>query len=268
MSARVVQFFLASLLIVLIFNRCLWSDWGEFKESLQNWQKEQIKKRYGSAYVNKEKIPDWQEEIREYEAIIDEKIEASSRLAAVHRKLGESFAEIGSYEQCIQSLSSALKLGIHDPDMLYKLALCKGNLAQKNNWKHSLTKQAEQSFLSLLNIDENYEKAKFQLGLIYFYGFGSNNRYRVLNDYITVTQQQYRKKALNLLLQYKHKESNDYKVYFALTNVYKVTGEISKAGTQMREFIEMLKKNYPNNYQNIKEYKSALQNLSFLGVVK
>ena len=231
-------------------------------------KKKQIKERYGSAYVNKDKIPDWQEEIREYEEIIDEKIKASAQLAAIHRKLGESFAEIGSYEQCIQSLSSALKLGIHDPDMLYKLALCKGNLAQKNNWKYSLSKQAEESFLSLLGVAKSYEKAKFQLALIYFYGFGSNNRYRVLNDYITVTQQQYRKKALNLLLQYKHKEPNDYKVYFALTNIYKITGKTSKAHTQMRELVEMLKENYPNNYQNIKEYKSALQNLSLLSIAK
>ncbi len=255
---------LVLLITALFFINCFWSSWGDFAKVLKNWQKEQIRKRYGSAYVNADKIPNWQEEIKDYEKIIDDKIKASSRLANVHRKLGESFAEMSSYHLCVQHLELAIQFGVNDGDALYKLALCKGTLAQKNNWKYTLTKEAEESFLSLLNIDPNYEKAKFHLGLIYFYGFGRNNDYRVLNDYITITQQQYRNKSLELLLKYKNKKPDDYKVYFALTNIYKITGKVYKAYNQMQEFINMLKKKYPDSYQNIKEYKNASLNLATL----
>ncbi len=65
MSARVVQFFLAPLLIVLIFNRCLWSDWGEFKESLQNWQKEKKESLQNWQKERKESLRNWQKERKE-----------------------------------------------------------------------------------------------------------------------------------------------------------------------------------------------------------
>ena len=256
------------LIYPFIFVGCIWNSWSEFQQSLKDWQKKQMQRRYGSAYIDKEKIPKWQEEIKKYEKVIDEKIKASSHLAQIHRKLGESFAEMASYQKCIQHLEEAIQLGAHNADVFYKRALCKGSLAQKNNWSYPLTKQAEESFLALLNLDPNYEKAKLQLGLIYFYGFGKNSRYRVLDDYITITQKQYREKALNLLLRYKNKAPDDHRVYFALTNIYKIIGKTSSARTQMQDLINMLKKKHPENYQEIKEYRSALQNLSLLSSYK
>ena len=256
-------FFSITLVIALFASNCLWDSWDDFKKSVNEWQKEEIKKRYGSNH-GESQIPEWQEELREYEEVLDEKIKASVSLGKIHRKLGESFAEIGSFEKCIEHLQKSLSHGILETEVFYTLGLCQGNLAQRHNWNYKYAQKAEKTFLKVLNLDPYYEKAKYQLGLIYFYGFRKNNRYRVLNSYITVSQKQYEDKALNLLREYKVKVPDDYRVYFALTNIYKIIGKLPSAKAQMQHFISMIQKKYPDNYQSIKEYKSAIQNLSLL----
>ena len=185
-------------------------------------------------------------------------------MGKVHRKLGEAFAEIGSYEKCVEHLKKSLNHGIIEVEVFYTIGLCQGNLAQKHNWAYKYAKAAEESFLKVLNLDSYYEKAKYQLGIIYFYGFRKNNSYRVLHEYITVSQRQYEDKALKLLQEYKIESPQDYKVYFALTNIYKTLGNIPSAKRQMQDLITMLQKEYPKNYQSIKEYQSAVRNLSLL----
>ena len=223
-----------------------------------------MKARYGSAYADKDRIEEWEEQIKEYREVIDKKIKASIHLGRIHRKLGKSYAQIGSYEQCIRHLQKALEHGYLQADVFFSLGLCEGNLAQRHNWDYQYTKKAERTFLKVINLDSQYDKAKFQLGLIYFFGFGKNNTYRVLDEYITVKQKDYRKKSLRLLQEYQASVEDDPKVYFALAKIYKITGKTGSAISEMQDLIQILKKKYPNNYEDMNEYKSAMQNLKSL----
>ena len=250
--------------ISLTINHCIWDSWDEFYAWAKEWQKKQIKERYGSGHVDKDQIEKWEKQIIEYEEVIDEKIKASNHLGSIHRKLGEAYAELGSYEQCIEHLKKSLKYGHLKDDVFFTLGLCEGNLAQKNNWDHKYTKKAEKTFLKVLNLNPQYHKAKFQLGLIYFFGFGKNNRYRVLNEYITVKQKDYRKKSIRLLEEYQALVEGDPRVYFLLSKIYKIMGKTERAISETKDLIKILEKKYPDNYKDTNEYRSAAQNLESL----
>ena len=167
-----MKYFLYLIFICLSINNCIWNSWDEFYTWAKEWQQEQIKERYGSGHVDKDQIEEWEKQIKKYEEVIDEKIKASNHLGNIHRKLGESYAELGSYKQCIEHLEKSLEYGYLQDNVFFTLGLCEGNLAQKNNWNYQYAKKAEETFLKVLNLNPQYHKAKFQLGLIYFFGFG------------------------------------------------------------------------------------------------
>ena len=75
-------------------------------------------------------------------------------------------------------------------------------------------KDAKNSFLAALNADSRFDKAKLQLGLLYFYGYGKNNEYSVLGRRVTVDQEQFRDKAISLLKEYQTYRNEDTRSYF------------------------------------------------------
>ncbi len=257
-----------SFFILFHLSACSWEGFKEsfnaFYSWAKEWQKDQIKKRYGVDDTEPEKIPEWQEEIKEYEEVIEKKILAAHKIGNLYQKIGETYAQMNSYGLCVKNLEKAIEYDKISTDIFYTLGLCYGNMASKNNWEYNLSKKAEKNFLKSLHLDNSYYKAKFQLGIIYLYGFGKNNPYRVLNNYIIPKQFDYRNKARKLLLEYQNEQKNDPRSYFALANLYKLKKENGKASDQMRNLISMLKKEHPKNYQNLKEYKSAVNNLNLL----
>ncbi|MDH5717985.1 MAG: hypothetical protein OEZ22_10140 [Spirochaetia bacterium] len=237
----------------------------ESKEWLLNWQKKEIERRYGkSTETDLDTIKDWQSDIKEYEEIINKKIEAGVNAGKLYRKIGESYAVMNSFELCIENLNKSISFGYNDPEIYFSLGICYGNLSQKNNWQYEYAKNAEESFLKSLNLDSEFDKAKFELSLIYFYAFGSNNKYRVLSDYLTVTQKEYREKAIMLMQEFQFHNEKNIKSYFALAGMYKILNKPDKSIEQMKFLISLLEKLYPKNYTNMPEYKKAAENLSLL----
>ena len=95
-------------------------------------------------------------------------------------------------------------------------------------------------------------------------GLEKNNRYRVLNKYITVKQKDYRRKSIQILKEYQALVKEDPRVYFLLSKIYKIMGKKALAISETRDLIKVLEKKYPNSYKNMNEYKSASQNLKSL----
>lgn len=230
----------------------------------KDWQKEQIKKRYGTIEPTKEDIQGWQEKIKEYEKIINQKVEAGSKAGLYYRKIGEAFSMMESYELCEENLRQAIHFGYAEPEVFFSLGLCQANLARTQNWSEKIVRRAEASFLKALNLDPEFTKAIFQLGLLYFYGFSKPNRYSVLNEIVVIERKTYRKKAIRLLREYQNKVPEDKKSYFALGGIYASLGETSKAIEQYNLVIALLKKLYPRQYSELSSYKNAVRNRDIL----
>lgn len=231
---------------------------------LKDWQSKQVEKRYG-VKPDKDKIPEWQQEVKEYEQQIDEKIKAGVKTGKVYRKIGEAFATIESYQLCAENLDKAIDYGYTDPEVFFYKGLCLGNLARRHNWSHKYVKQSEDAFLKVLANDKDFHKARFELGLIYFYGYGKNSTYSVLGDIVTVSQQQFREKAIELITEYRRLAADDPRGYFALAGMHTIMGAKSKAREEMILLTSFLKNEYPDSYASMSEYQQAMKNLAQLG---
>lgn len=238
---------------------------------LEDYRKKQMIKRYGEKAVSKEQIEDWQKEIKEYEEIVQKKIDAGQKTSRLYRLIGESFAKMESYQLCAENLEKALDYGYTTPRVYYWLGVCYGNLAKTNAWDYDTAIKAEKNFLKALTPQENSKieiKAKFQLSLLYFYAFGSNHPYRVNSEYITVTQKDFRNKAIKIMKEYQFEDPGNFKSYFALAGMYKIIGNIPSAISQMEALMRFMEKNYPKRYKKFSEYQKASQNLSLLSGIK
>ncbi len=245
------------LLSLLLFSSCQMPGW------LSSWQQKQLEKRYGKTVENST-LREWQKQAEGFEKIINKQAAAGSRAGAYFRQLGVAFAEMESFELCTENIEKAIHYGLTDAETFYYKGLCEANLAKRHNWQYDYATKAEASFLKALSNDPTHAKSKYYLGLVYFHGYGSNNPFRVLNEELTATQMDYREKAIALLEQYRSENNRDTNGYFALAQIYAITGDKAKAMTTTSDLTNMLIKQYPNHYKEMPEYKNAIENLKQL----
>ena len=257
---------------LLFLYRCSVADingfWVYTKNKITTYQENNLKERYGYPVKNNAKLEEWELEIKEYEKFIEEKIKVADKTGKLYRKIGESYAYSYQYKLCTKNLEQAINYNEINADVFYLLGLCYGNLAQRNNWDFTYTKKSEEAFLKVLNLDPKYQKVKLELGLIYLNGFGKNNKYRVLDEYITVTQKDYVKKALSLLEESLQENNYILKTYFALATAYQILDNIPAAINITEESLKVMEKKDPKNYKKNKEYEIAQLNLLTLRSTK
>lgn len=231
----------------------------ETKDWLMSWQQKQVEKRYGK--VNKrEKLPDWQKEVIQYESVIDEKIQAGINAAKVYRKLGEAYAEFEMFRLCEINIKKAIGLGLHQPEVLFQLGLCQGNQASSLNWPKDKTRESAETFIKVLNKNPKFDKAKYELALIYFYGFTRQNRYSILSDVVTISQRKLRKKAILIMKEYQLLKPEDKRSYFALAGFYIITNFRADAMKQMQSVMVLLQKLHPKSYNQNPSFIQAKAN--------
>jgi len=237
----------------------------EVPEPLKKWQEKELKKRYGSAYKSDpEKLEDWEEEVKKYEEIIDENIRSTEQSGNLYRKMGETYGAMEMYDKCEEMMNKSIALGPVTAEHFYTLGLCQGSAAKIHNWDFERTKKAEESFLKCLGLDSSVHRAKYQLGILYYYGFGSNNHYRVLSGFITVEQKEFRAKGKKLIQEYQNLENDAIDSFFALGNIFASEGETNRAMEQYQKLLYIIQKQYPENYATIPEYQQALINIEQL----
>ncbi|HRP70069.1 MAG TPA: hypothetical protein PLY93_11100 [Turneriella sp.] len=229
----------------------------EIKTCYQEAKEKHLEKRYGHKPVSKEQLADWEKEIEGYSKIINQKIDAGIKTGKVYRKLGESYALMESYDLCIQNLDKAAEYGEAVAEVFYWQGLCYANKARVNNWQADYARKAEQAFLKALNLDKTMNKVKYELAVMYYAGFARNNQYRVLNDTLTVSQQQFQDKAIELMQEYKSVEPDQAKAYFFLAGLYKERGELAEAKREMRDLMAFIEKNNSMSYKRNLDYQRA-----------
>jgi len=229
----------------------------EIKACYQEAKDKHLEKRYGQKPASKEQLTEWEKEIAGYDKILNEKIDAGIKTGKVYRKLGESYALMESYELCIKNLDKAAEFGETVAEVFYWQGLCYANLARVHNWDAAQAKKAEQAFLKALNLDKTMNKVKYELAVMYYAGFSRNNQYRVLNDNITVSQQQFQDKAIELMQEFKSIEPDQAKAYFFLSGLYKERGEMADAKRELRDLMAQVQKNNKLGYARNADYLRA-----------
>jgi tetratricopeptide (TPR) repeat protein len=237
----------------------------ELPEPIKKWQQKQMQKRYGSAFEGTpENIADWEKDLEKYEKKIDIDIKETDQQSKLYRKVGESYGKMEMFDKCILYLNKAIETGYNDPDVFYSLGICQGLRASKHNWDPDYTRKAEETFLKVLNLKDNYESAKFQLGLIYFYGYGLVNKYRIKSATINISLQEFRQKGIELMTEYQFKDPDNIQSYFALGGMYNILGQVEKSAEQYTKAAQITMGKYPDTYTASPEYQKAMENLSLI----
>jgi lipopolysaccharide biosynthesis regulator YciM len=229
----------------------------EIKSCYEEAKEKHLNKRYGNRAASKGQLEDWEKEISSYEKVINEKIDAGIKTGKVYRKLGESYALMESYELCVKNLDKAIEYGEAVAEVFYWQGLCYANLSRVNNWQPEYAKKAEQSFLKALNLDKTMNKVKYELAVMYYAGFARNNQYRVLADTLTVSQQQFQEKAIELMKEFKSVEPDQAKAYFFLAGLYKERGEMVEAKRELTDLMKQIEKNNAAGAKRNLDYNRA-----------
>jgi predicted Zn-dependent protease len=229
----------------------------EIKSCYQEAKEKHLEKRYGTRPASKEQLESWEKEIAGYEKIINEKIEAGIKTGKVYRKIGESYALMESYELCIRNLDKAVEYGEAVAEVFYWQGLCYANLSRVHNWQPDTARKAEQAFLKALALDKTMNKVKYELAVMYYAAFTRNNQYRVLNDVLTVSQQQFQDKAIELMQEYKSVEPDQAKAYFFLSGLYKERGELAEAKRELQQLMAFIEKNNKASFRRNADYLRA-----------
>ena len=262
----ILRLALKSLYLVLLLS--FLTGCNNMPDWLKNWQKKQIEKRYGKTSTSSGQLQEWEESVREYEEQMNEKIKASTNAGKIYRKLGESYGQLEQFQLCVKNLEKAIELGYTIPEVFYGKAICEGNLARRHAWDREMTLNAEKGFLKVLNLNPDFEKAKYSLSLIYFHGFGKSTPYSIAEDIITISQSRFREKAVNLMKEYQLREPEESTSTFALSGFYSKMGLKDLARAQLNQLMAMIRKSIPSTYATDETYKKALQNLTLLGAAK
>lgn len=229
----------------------------EIKSCYQEAKEKHLEKRYGTRPVSKDQLESWEKEIAGYEKVINEKIEAGIKTGKVYRKIGESYALMESYELCIRNLDKAVEYGEAVAEVFYWQGLCYANLSRVHNWQPETARKAEQAFLKALALDATMNKVKYELAVMYYAAFTRNNQYRVLNDVLTVSQQQFQEKAIELMQEYKTVEPDQAKAYYFLSGLFKERGELAEAKRELQQLMAFIEKNNKTGYRRNPDYLRA-----------
>lgn len=230
---------------------------------IKNYRARQVEKRFGRVSDQKA-LEEWSKELAEYKKLAEKRIEAGIKTGKLYRKIGETYANLGSFELCVNHLEEAQKFGETDSEIFYLAGICQANLAKVHNWDYNKTKKAEEYFLKVLNEDKDNPKVRYELALLYFAGFTRNNPYRVMDDYFTPDQAAYREKAKKLLIEHKARNADDHRSYFLLASIYKQESKITQARQQLAEYIARLQQGNKKNFATDENYLKALEQLNLL----
>ncbi|MDH4262921.1 MAG: hypothetical protein OEV78_07755 [Spirochaetia bacterium] len=233
-------------------------------ETLSKWQRDLVIKRYGLDPDKTKQIAEWEKEIIKYEDIINEKVEAGLKEAKLYRKIGEAYAGMEMYQPCVDNLQKAIDLGYLNEEIFFIQALCLGSLARKQNWEETYRNNAEAAFLKALSVNPDYHRAKLELGLLYFYGFGSKSKFSVNSEKIESSDREYREKGIILVKEYQTFLPAKVDGYLILAGMYSSTGKRKEAIAQLQSAVSLFRKSYPKDFEKREDYRQTLLNLKNL----
>ncbi|HAV43074.1 TPA: hypothetical protein DCX15_03570 [bacterium] len=112
---------------------------------------------------------DWERAIKEYQKIIDLKVEAHGRIAYIHRKLGDLFLEREMFSKAEEHYLLALELLPNIPELRYSLGITYANLGIT---EEVYLDKAITEYENAIKLNPKFAKPYYGMGLIYFYKKG------------------------------------------------------------------------------------------------
>lgn len=243
------------LWVILLLSSC------EMAQSVKEWQKEYLSQRYKGEAQSPQQIEDWQKEAQKHQKEMEDAVKAAKNASSVYRSLANTFARQEAWQLCVSHMQKAIEFGNANSNTLLDLATCQGNLARSKNWQLELTRQAENTLLSILSTEPDSVRARYQLAIVYFYGFGLNNPYRVLSKVLTIEQKEFQKQAMTLLQQAANLDSQNDRVFHLMAVIYSAWGEKQNSVEALNQEIEILRQKYPKDYTSTAEYKQAIESM-------
>ncbi|MCS6985130.1 MAG: hypothetical protein NZM25_08430 [Leptospiraceae bacterium] len=222
---------------------------------LHRMRDKRLEKIYGRRDFRREK-QDLEREIRENEREIRELYEKISKQAVAYRKLAYLFAESGAFQQCVEHARLAERYGSIDGEIRQLQGLCLGNLASQNNWDPSLVREAEKAYLSALELNAGLIEAKFELALVYFYGYVQKAKEGEMAYY--------REKAKSLLEDYRREIPRDPRGYQLMAQLYLSEGRKEEAKKELLLALDALRAEDPQNFEKNSAYHETRRNLELL----
>ncbi|MBU0568499.1 tetratricopeptide repeat protein [bacterium] len=120
--------------------------------------------REGSQFEKKKR--EWEKEIKKYEKVIQEKIEAYDKLALVYRKLGNELLERGFFNEAADYYQKAIHLLPNEPELHRSLAVCQANRGKTDEKFYD---EAITEYQKAINLNPDSAESYYGLGVIYYF---------------------------------------------------------------------------------------------------
>lgn len=188
------------------------------------------------------KMEDWEKAIEKYNEIIELQINARENQALIYRKLAKRHFELEHFNDALKYYKKAAEILPNVAPIHYYIGVCYSQLslsAETESEKMELLKQAETEFRITLKLDENFVDAYYNLGIIYFYGYGNF------------------KKGIEYMVEVLRRNPKHIDAHFALGRFYYETGEPVKSIEFYKALLSLLPPNDPR-LEQVRENISRL----------
>jgi len=177
-----------------------------------------------------QKMEDWEKAIKQYDEIINIKINAREYQALIYRKLGQKHLSLEHWNDALYNFKKATEILPTNGLLHYYIGVCYSQLSRSTideKEKIDLIKIAEEEYKLSLKLNPNLIDPLYGLGIIYFY---------VWNDY---------NKGIEYMAKVLKKDPKNIDAHFALARFYYENGEPIKSLEFYKSLLSLLPKKSP-----------------------
>jgi tetratricopeptide (TPR) repeat protein len=171
--------------------------------------------RYEGEELSEERIRELNQGIKQYEEIVNRRVEASAQLGEYYKMLGIEFVRRDMYGEALKYLEKALEYYPENEVIFYLCAASSARLAKakvnKPAEQERLFEEAENYYLRAIELDNNFSQALYGISVLYIFEL---DRISDAEPYV------------NRLLE---KETKNTPAMFLLARVYVHQGRIEEA---------------------------------------
>lgn len=185
---------------------------------------------------------DWEKAVKQYEKVIQIKIEARDKQFFLYMRLGDHYLYNNMWNDALRNYEAAEKIKPNNADVYYKEGVCLSQffkLAVEPNKKQNLLRRSINKYKQALLIDPDNTKALYGLGILEFY-------FNYKQD-----------KAVALMKRILKKQTKNTDALFALARFYYEMGNVNESLNVYKTLAEILPsksekfKNVENNIDRI-----------------
>ena len=164
MKRKIILF---AMFCTLCFSGCNYSNKSLLEKRLTNMEK------YSG---NPGNIDEIKEGIKKFQAEADELVSKNEKIGIWYKILGTRYLDKKMYKNALESFQKALEYYPENPNLYYYVGICAGFVSHsaldfegknRKDEKLNYLKLSEEALKQALNIDPNYARALYSLGVLY-----------------------------------------------------------------------------------------------------